>query len=186
MAANSMDHLFISPHLDDAVLSCGGTIHQLTARGDNVTVMTIMAGDPPEPIPETPIIKELHQRWRTRYNPVKQRRQEDRLALEHLGAEHEHCVLQDCVYRFGWAAGEKVALYPSEESLWHHVHPEDPTLAFLQTVEVPRDINLYFPLGVGGHVDHLIVRDWGLLLANDRQLALNWYAEYPYSQQNLR
>lgn len=36
----------VSPHLDDAVLSLGAAIAAATARGDDVTVLTVFAGDP--------------------------------------------------------------------------------------------------------------------------------------------
>ncbi len=62
-------HLFLSPHPDDAVLSCGGLIHQLTQKGEPVTILTVMAGDPPDPLPDTPLVRELHQRRSSRQNP---------------------------------------------------------------------------------------------------------------------
>ena len=40
-------------------------------------------------------------------------------------------------------------------------------------------------LGVGHHVDHQIVRDWGLQLRKDNPwLALKFYEEYPYSEKD--
>jgi LmbE family N-acetylglucosaminyl deacetylase len=170
-------HLFISPHLDDAVLSCGGTIHQLVQRGDSVTVLTVMAGDPPDPPPDTPIVRDLHQRWQAGYSPVEARRQEDIAALKLLGANFHHLDIPDCVNR----VADGVALYPDEDSLWTHVQPDDPAKTALQSLDLPPDATLYFPLGVGEHVDHLLLRDWALSL--DPQLARMAYAEYPYSQQ---
>jgi len=49
-----MRHIYLSSHLDDAVLSCGGTIHRLSAGGEAVQVMTLLAGNPTpgsEPLP---------------------------------------------------------------------------------------------------------------------------------------
>ena len=40
-------HLFISPHLDDVVLSCGGYIHRLTTSGEKVVIVTVIAADVP-------------------------------------------------------------------------------------------------------------------------------------------
>ncbi len=176
------NHLFLSPHLDDAVLSCGGTIHQLVARGDSVTVMTLMAGDPPDMLLNTPIVRDLHQRWQAGYSPVETRRQEDIAAVTHLGAHPRHFMLADCVYRFGWTAHKKQAFYPTEETLWGQIHPDDPARITLESLYIAPGATVYFPLGVGRHVDHLIVRDWALSL--DKQLARIGYAEYPYSQQD--
>ena len=170
-------HLFLSPHLDDAVLSCGGTIHHLTAAGESALVLTIMAGDPPPDLPDTPIVRDLHQRWAVGYHPAQARRDEDRAALGRLGAAVHHLPLGDCVYR---VAADGRALYPSEESLFGEVDPADPALDWLRAQALPPFSAIYAPLGVGHHVDHQIVRDWGLWLArrDGRRLILN--EEYPY------
>ena len=44
----SYDTIFLAPHLDDVVLSCGGQIFLETEAGNSVLVVTIMAGDPPQ------------------------------------------------------------------------------------------------------------------------------------------
>lgn len=172
-------HLFLSPHLDDAVLSCGGTIRQLAARGETVTVLTVMAGDPPDPLPQTPIVADLHQRWQAGYNPVATRRAEDVAACGQLGAEAIHWMLGDCVYRL--KTGTHAALYPSEDSLWGDIHPDDPAPTALRASIIPAASTLYIPLGSRSHVDHRIVRDWGQWLGQQHpELTLLLYEEYPY------
>jgi len=57
-----MDWVFLSPHLDDAVLSCGGFIFELIQKGERVEICTICAGDPP-PGELSPLAEMLHQRW---------------------------------------------------------------------------------------------------------------------------
>jgi LmbE family N-acetylglucosaminyl deacetylase len=176
-------HFFLSPHLDDAVYSCGGTIHQLTATGETVFVRTVMAGDPPDPLPDTPIVRELHNRWNVGRAPMAVRRQEDQDALQLLGAQAEHMDLLDCVYRVG--AGRK-PLYPDENSLWHNVHSQDPALKHLGGFRLPEAAtHVYIPLGVGGHVDHLVVREIGIALyrlleAAGKPATVRFYTEYPY------
>ncbi len=172
-------HLFLSPHLDDAVLSCGATIHQLTARGESVMILTTMAGDPPDPLPKTPIVDDLHQRWRAGYNPVATRRAEDEAACRRLGAQALHWMLGDCVYRM--KPGTQTALYPSEDSLWGAVHPDDPAPGFLREAALPAADALYVPLGSRDHVDHRIVRDWGEWLGQQHpEWTILLYEEYPY------
>jgi len=39
-----MSHVFISPHPDDAALSCGGLIASLRELGQNVTILTVFSG----------------------------------------------------------------------------------------------------------------------------------------------
>ena len=41
-----MTHVFVSPHPDDAALSCGGLIAGLRELGQNVTILTVFSGGP--------------------------------------------------------------------------------------------------------------------------------------------
>lgn len=174
-------HMFIAPHFDDAVLSCGGTMHQLARAGEVVYAMTIMGGVVQGELPYTPILEDLHQRWQAGENPLQTRKQEDINALHEIGVKYIHLQLTDCVYRFV----NGVALYPSEASLFGEVHPDDPAPKFMQSVTfslTDYPIVVYVPLGVGHHVDHQIVRDWGLYLLSQKSeyVSVKFYAEYPY------
>ncbi|GAB4312880.1 MAG: PIG-L family deacetylase [Phototrophicales bacterium] len=173
-------HIFLSPHLDDAIFSCGGLIHHLTTHGDSVLIITLMAGDPPNPVPNTPLVKALHARWQIGENPVISRRQEDRQAAAELGATVHHLTIPDCVYR----TANSIPLYPNEQDLFGDVHPQDPARDTLNSVTLPQDATIYAPLGVGNHVDHQLVAQW--ILANSPQ-RLYFYEDYPYSAntQNL-
>ncbi len=170
-------HIFLSPHFDDAVYSCGGTIHQFTQRGDTVLIITVMGGDPPDPLPDTPIVRDLHQRWGAGPTPVSVRREEDYAAAAILGAAVTHIRdIPDCVYR----TANSVPLYPDESSLWNNVHPSDPAIEMLENrFNYKALTHFYVPLAVGGHVDHLIVRDWAL----DQPFSVILYEDYPYSEQ---
>ena len=57
------DAIYLAPHLDDAALSCGGQIYQLTAVGKQVLIVTIIAGDPPQNVVYSDFARELHERW---------------------------------------------------------------------------------------------------------------------------
>lgn len=180
-------HLFISPHLDDAVLSCGGQIHTLTAAGHSVAIFTLMAGKPTRELPKSPILAELHARWGTAANPVTERRWEDIKATRRLGALTRHGTIPDCVYRVRYSAdGEREALYPSEESLWGPISPDDPAILLLEATPLiyPQADVVHVPLGAGGHVDHRLVRDWGRRLARTSdQIEVCYYEEYPYTRE---
>ncbi|MBZ0282837.1 MAG: PIG-L family deacetylase [Anaerolineae bacterium] len=178
-------HLFLSPHFDDAVLSCGGTIHQLTQKGELVTVRTVMGGSPPlERVPDSPIVRDLHIRWKQGDDPVSARAKEDETAVTSLGAVLKRMTVWiDCVYRTN-RKGE--ALYLTEAAIFGDIHPEDTTGKWLPSVVLPPDEAVHFiyvPLGVGHHVDHQIVRNWGLeLVKQNPWVALKFYEEYPYTQ----
>src|SRR4030042_1789814 len=54
--------VFLSPHLDDAVLSCGGLIARQVATNDVVTVLTVSAGEPGR-LPLSALAQSRHARW---------------------------------------------------------------------------------------------------------------------------
>jgi LmbE family N-acetylglucosaminyl deacetylase len=97
-------HLFLSPHLDDIVLSCGGQIAQLVRSGRRVHVVTVFAGDAAPEAAVSPHVQELHERWKLDpHNPSPGRRAEDRAALKMISASIQvtHLPFPDCVYRLG-------------------------------------------------------------------------------------
>lgn len=178
-----MSHLFLSPHFDDAVLSCGGTIHQLVAAGETVNIRTVMAGKPSR-LPDTRFVKELHARWQAGADPVQARSLEDAAAIQRLGANTSRMMnWYDCIYRMT-RGGE--ALYPDAPSIFGDIHPDDVIARLVPTIvlpapEIPRCI--YAPLGAGHHVDHQIVRDWAITLKQYYPwVALKFYEEYPYNE----
>ena len=176
-------HVIISPHFDDGVFSCGGTASQLTRAGHAVLVITMMGGLYHGPLPDTPILTDLHRRWGAGVDPLRQRQIEDEKASKALGVDFMHVPLPDCVYRL---AGD-LALYPSEDSLFGDVHPADPAPRLLKGIQIPeleRATMIYLPLGVGHHVDHQIVRDWGMTQTRGApdESVLRFYVEFPYSK----
>jgi LmbE family N-acetylglucosaminyl deacetylase len=178
-------HIFLSPHLDDAIFSCGGLINHITTmQNQTAIIINAMAGDPPDPLPETPIIRDLHERWRAGESPVAVRRSEDEAAVRSLNVRSVYMPLPECVYR----TAQNIALYPSEESLFGEVHPLDPAHTLLESTSLPaidEISHLYAPLAAGHHVDHQVIRDWAYSLAKKNPaLTLLFYEDYPYSQQS--
>ena len=181
-----MRHFYLSPHLDDAVLSCGGTIHQRAADGAQVEVVTLFAGEFTGR-ELSPFALLQHKYWGHPARPMLLRRAEDSAALALLGAEAQHLNYLDAVYRAG---PDGVWLYSEEESLWGGVHPDDPmaqngaqALAEeLANLLPPRDrLLVHAPLAVGRHVDHQIVHAAARhLLAQGYQVT--FYEDYPYAE----
>lgn len=174
-------HLFLSPHYDDAVYACGGSIHKLTQSGAEVIIFTLMAGEPPDPLPVSPIVQEVHARWGAGHNPVQVRRAEDQQAAQQVGARTLYNELPDCIYR----TSGTMPLYATTEALFGPVHMDDPALLRLRALGLAFGgvSKLYAPLSIGHHVDHQIVRDWALLLRQQHpHLALTFYADYPYTR----
>jgi LmbE family N-acetylglucosaminyl deacetylase len=173
------DLIYLSPHLDDAALSCGGQICQYTRLGQRVLVLTVMAGDPPAAA-MSGYAASLHDRWQLATHAVAARRAEDLAACAILGAEAAHWEIPDCIYR-----GEP-SYYLSDDDIFGQVHAaEQPLVEQLaeRLAALPSHDRLLVPVGVGNHVDHQLV-----CMAATRAfdpLGLVYYEEFPYAQKEL-
>jgi len=193
--------VYLSPHLDDAVLSCGGQIAQYARRGERVIVATVFAGDVPAEAAQTAFVQELHARWGAGENPPAARRAEDVEACRVLGAEAIHLGFPDCVYRLGRMGGP---LYPTREAIFGEAAPVETPLV----EEIVRALDrlaadvwpeaagpargaryrgavVYLPLTAGHHVDHQIVRAAGERWAGSQVaggLRIAYYEDYPYAE----
>jgi LmbE family N-acetylglucosaminyl deacetylase len=170
--------VYLSPHPDDAAMSCGGIIHQQVRTGEMVSVWTLFAGDPPAG-DLTPFAASLHQRWGVgAAAAMAARRVEDRRAAEILGAELRNFHLPDCIYR---RLPDGEPLVTREEELWQPAHPGEARLveqlAFLLQEKLPDTARLVCPLGIGVHIDHTLAR----LAAGSLGRRLYFYADYPYA-----
>jgi LmbE family N-acetylglucosaminyl deacetylase len=172
-------HLYLSPHFDDAVFSCGGRIWRQAQSGERVKVVTVFGGAPDPASPLSPYARELHARWGG-LEAVQQRRAEDVEALAFLGTEPIHWPYLDCIYR---RAPEGDFPYASEEALWGDVHPSEAALIEelahrIRALPLASGGRLYAPLGIGDHVDHRIVRR----AAEGSGQPLTCYEDFPYAQ----
>lgn len=172
-----VEWVYLSPHLDDVALSCGGLVWEQARRGQAVSVWTVCAGDPP-PGPLSPYAESLHDRWETGRQAVGQRRREDKLSCRQMGAALCHLRIPDCIYRRAEEAGEP--LYASEEAIFGPLHPVEQPLVLWLAGELRRLLSphsrLVSPLTIGGHVDHRLTR----AAAEKLGRPLWYYADYPY------
>jgi LmbE family N-acetylglucosaminyl deacetylase len=176
-------HVYLSPHLDDGVLSCGGTIHHRLAAGEEVVVITLFAGDPPAGDPLSPFAQgqPAHQLG---MRPAALRRAEDLAALVRLGAGVRHLAFPDAIYR---RLPDGVWPYDNSACLLGEVHPADPVTpealagAVVACLAGEEPVALHAPLAVGCHVDHQLVhRAARLLLGKGHDVA--FYEDYPYAE----
>lgn len=174
------DAIYLSPHLDDVALSCGGQVFQATSAGQRVLIVTITAGDPPNSA-VSGYAQSLHDRWELVTDAVAARRAEDEAANAILGADTLHWSLPDCIYRYHPTTG--TPLYVSDPDIFGEVNPAElPVVATLseQIAALPAHRQLYVPLTIGHHVDHQLTR-----LAAEQafpQAQLCYYEDYPYAQ----
>ena len=154
--SDTYDHVYISPHLDDTALSCGGAIAGQIAAGQKVLSITICTAAPNPAGPFSALADEFHGQWRlTPEQAVAARLAEERVAMQRLALDHWWAGRLDAIYRFPQA-------YNTRESLFGTPDPRDPQFAdltalFGQLRERMPSARFYAPLGIGLHVDHLIV-----------------------------
>jgi len=171
-----MRWIFISPHLDDAVLSAGGLIHDLTLAGTRVEIWTVICGFPPHE-ELSPFAQVLHHQWgfSSAEETVRLRRAEDMRAADGVGATPVHFDFPDCIYRRGpdgeWLYPLGVFGSPRDEEAGLPVAIEAALRPRLQ----PDDV-VACPLTIGHHVDHVTVRKAAELLGRP----LIYFADIPY------
>jgi LmbE family N-acetylglucosaminyl deacetylase len=178
-------HVYLSPHLDDAVLSCGGAIHQQVMAGRRPLVVTLFAGRPPANVDLSAFAQSLHARWGDPADVIATRWAEDQAALAALGADYLRLNYPDCIYRGREHAGEWY--YASEEAIFGPVHPAEQglpvELAVTLTEFIPPgdDVTLYAPLTIGNHVDHQVAFATALIL-KAQGWQVQFYEDYPYAE----
>ncbi|TGD98235.1 PIG-L deacetylase family protein [Methylobacterium nonmethylotrophicum] len=166
--------LALSPHLDDAAFSCGGTLAQLAAGGWRVVMVTLLTASVPEPTGFA-LACQLDKGLGPEVDYMALRRDEDRAAAAALGLHAPvHVALREAPHRG----------YASAPELFAETRPDDtladdlvPVLARLMAEASP-DL-LLAPQGVGGHVDHVqLVR---ALTAHSPACPVLWWRDFPYT-----
>lgn len=139
-----MDLVVLSPHLDDAVFSVGGTIAETTARGEEACVVTFFTDGPP--------LDSVSEEFRV-FADYESRRAEDEAALRELGASHRWLGYVERAFReprlprprnvFATPSGlDEFTNLASMRDAIRGLLDEFPGAQFLA------------PLGVGNHFDH--------------------------------
>ncbi len=152
--------LFLSPHLDDAILSCPAYMQRLLKQGREVRIATVFteggAGAEEE---------------------YRKRRREDRRAARELGVAAIHLGFTDAPFRspryrdFCGIAFGRAREYPATCRLVAE--------AIARLIRRLRPERVLAPLAVGNHVDHRLVRDASLAVASPEELL--FYEDRPYA-----
>jgi LmbE family N-acetylglucosaminyl deacetylase len=184
--------LFLSPHLDDAVLSAGALISYL-ARNCEVTIATVFteASIGPSGRLARQLVRDAQQPDGKALFAL--RRQEDTAACEAVGASAVHLGFIDAAWRrrkhlhpllarLARLAPELAQVYPSSSLMWGRVAKADAALRVhiehrLRTYQAHSAQAIFFcPAGIGGHADHLLARQVCQRIA---PASILW-ADYPY------
>ncbi|WP_329275652.1 PIG-L deacetylase family protein [Streptomyces sp. NBC_00691] len=188
--------LVLSPHLDDAVLSCGGLLGWAGRRAP-VTIASLFteAAPPPYTLSGRQYLKQIGADDAEEL--FAERRAEDRRVLERLDVRCRHVGLVDGLFRRlprpGPAARRLAPRLPEVAHVYPtyrlhlsrgRVSPHDAeTLrlvgAVIDELLPGRTGGLVLaPLGVGGHADHVLVRT----AAERAGRRVVYYSDFPYDQ----
>lgn len=171
--------IFLSAHFDDVVLSAGGLVWELTARGDQVEIWTICAGDPPADKPLPGYAQLLHSFWNIGEDVPAKRSLEDAACCAVLGATaYRRYTIPDNIYRYQLGTDEPIInenedQFKSLEPVESHLLPQ--VIDFIRK-NLPKNCELVVPLAIGGHRDHVLTRT----AAERLGFPLWHYADYPY------
>jgi LmbE family N-acetylglucosaminyl deacetylase len=148
-STESYDRIVLSPHFDDAALSLGGAIAAWSESGERVLVITVCAGVPAADHKLTKLAHGFSGDDARAY--VLERRREDVVAMDQLGADYFWNEATDAIYRMPAQYGDLAALFGGEP------HALDPLRRELARMAQALDgCRVYAPLGLGGHVDHVL------------------------------
>ena len=135
--------LVVSPHLDDAVLSVGGSIASWTAAGRRVVIASVYTTGP--------ALAEIAPTMR-KFADYAARRSEDRAASGVLGAEVRWLDQVERAFRKPYLHGWSFFTTPRERAgfstLAKVTHALEPLAALDPEL-------VLVPLGIGNHVDHV-------------------------------
>jgi LmbE family N-acetylglucosaminyl deacetylase len=145
------DLVILSPHLDDAVLSLGGLIGREVAAGRSVEIVSCFTAGPP---------LETISAERRVFGDYSMRRAEDERALAVLGARHRWLDLHERIWR-------DPPLPKTRSSFPTHVFRTPKRMEDFSELKAIRAAitqildggasQIYAPLAVGNHVDHVEV-----------------------------
>lgn len=176
--------VFLSTHLDDAILSCGGQIRQFVQSGTIPVIVTVFAGLFGKSLKLSPLAQSFHEKWGNPSDIIQTRRNEDADAVRVLGAKYNHLDFLDCIYRqddtgdyvvheaddiFGNVPVSQKGLIEKIADKIYQLYGSDP------------DTVLYGPLSIGGHIDHQIVHAVTILL-DKKGMNVKLYEDYPYGE----
>lgn len=168
--------IFVSPHLDDAVLSCYPVISESISKGMTVEIWTIMTGIPSRNARFSEFALHISKQNPVEY--VKMRQNEDISVGKKLGVKVVHFGFQDAIYRID-EHGQPI--FQEANDIFNEVDLRELYLVNqifgkLREFSAPESI-IFCPSAMCGHVDHILTRLACEMLPNQ----ILYYNEFPYT-----
>lgn len=175
--------LYVSPHLDDVVLSCGGRLAAAGREERTAVVASVFAAPTPRE-PVTPLARGYHELMGTGNDPFLRRR-EDREALGLLGAQPLHLEYLDCIYRI---RVDDLPLVTQQSDIFRFDDVEEQELVHAVTHDLHELMittgacRVFLPLALGWHRDHVLTRRAAELSLQriDHRIDVLYFEDVPY------
>lgn len=173
--------VYLSPHFDDALISCGGAVAAAVDHGRPVLVATVFGGAMPDGFVPGSLVRWLHRACGSGADLVARRRREDAAALAHLGVPGIALDHPEAAYRL------RPDGTPNRSGdLWLDPLPGESALLDALADDLERALpgrmsSVHVPLGLGGHRDHRLTRLAGEAVAARRGADVVWYEDLPYA-----
>lgn len=180
--------IVISPHFDDAVLSCGGLLLALSGKVD-LTIVNVFtkAHGGPYTLSARKFLKDSHED-NDAIRLYQSRFEEDREALSKIKVKIINLGLQEALFRkknkqhfLGNVLPEFDHVYPTYR--WHitkTIASNDPAVSQLKKAlkDLPSKNEFIFaPYGIGDHADHKVVRQ----VCEELFPSVILYSDFPYN-----
>ena len=170
--------LIVSPHLDDAVLSCGDLINKLINKSYKVDVITVFSKDEKKENLSN-AAKKFHNNCFLPSNPMVERKKEDKKAHDYLKCKSYYMDFLECLYR----KHNNKHLYPNLDNIYHLEKDDKKIISDIEK-ELIKIVNNYdiilAPLGLGGHADHIACNKAINNIRNSIKGKLYFYEEVAY------
>lgn len=166
------DVLVVSPHMDDAVLSLGEHMLKWKNEGKKILVVTVFTKFNNICIPKYSFDYIKKSGFKKVIDFERARVEEDKMAMKMMGLDYIHWDFKD--------AGFRGVYKTRKELLSGKIIDVNMVEKIRKRIILIKAKEVYLPYGVGGNVDHFIVKEAGNNIKNNF-----YYLESPYLWQRL-
>lgn len=152
---NKRNYIFISPHLDDAILSAGGLIHYLKDKGKVKIITVFTKGD----------------------EIFSKRKIEDINVCQYLGIGYLHLGFIDALWRDSYNSMEDIYINKIISTKEEQYLEKAIIDKLKKTIDNNKYTVIFAPLSMGNHIDHKIVNK----ICQDNFTDVIYWEDYPYN-----
>lgn len=175
--------VFLSPHLDDAVLSAAFLLVHLKKMTKDIRIITFFTQASSRPYSNFARFILMNSDYIDADEYYKDRCLEDRTVMQSIGARYAHTGLTDSPWRktvwgtYIYDSGDDLFAGKAAWSDWFLKWSIRKLLRRLVNGNMDCKTLYFAPLGLGGHVDHIIIRDAAMNVCNSLLL----WEDVPYN-----